>query len=310
MLRRAIVNPHASNNRTARRWPEIHALLEGALGPLESVFTTAPFEAARLATRAIHDGVEEIIAVGGDGTINEIVNGFFEQGSLINEKAGLAFLTSGTGGDFRKSFDIPADIEEQIGRIRDGAVQSVDIGRITFTDHYGREGSRYFVNIASFGLSGALDRAVNAMRIGKYLGGKAAYQLGLLKGMLTYANSDVRIRVDDEFDEEVNCCVAAVSNGRFFGSGMRIAPDASTRDGLFDVVIVSGISAVRLLSKVHTIYRGTHLQFDEVQVLRGRKIVAMPVHESGEVLLDVDGEAPGRLPATFEILPGALRLKI
>ena len=250
--------------------------------------------------------MEQIIAVGGDGTINEVVNGFFEHGQPINPEAVFACLTSGTGADFRRSFDMPDEVYDQIERLATSEIRPIDLGRLTFIDHEGREAVRYFNNIASFGLSGATDRAVNRLKLGKKFSGKTAFFWGMLKALVTYRNQPVRIQVDDGFDEVLDVRVAAVCNGRYFGGSMHMAPHAAPDDGLFDVVIVAGLNTLTLLRRINSIYRGTHLEFDEVTSLRGRKIVATPAEGASGVLLDVDGEAPGRLPATFEILPSAI----
>ena len=306
---RAVVNPHAWGDRTGAVWPSIEAKLRRAIGPIESVFTDAPMAATRLTTQALKDGMEQIIAVGGDGTINEVVNGFFENGEPINPEAMLACLTSGTGADFRRVFDMPDDIEEQIERLAVSEIRPIDLGKLTFIDENGEETVRYFDNIASFGLSGATDQAVNRLKFGKMFSGKTAFFWGMLKALLTYKNQPVRIQVDDIFDEVVNVRTAAVCNGQFFGGGMRMAPHAEPDDGLFDVIIVADISMFGLLQRIHSIYKGEHLKYDEVTELRGRKVVATPAPGAGEVLLDVDGEAPGRLPATFEIVPKAINLR-
>ncbi|NIA13797.1 MAG: FAD-dependent oxidoreductase [Nitrospiraceae bacterium] len=305
----AIVNPHSWGDRTGAVWPDVKTRLAHAIGPIESVFTDAPMSATSLTARALHEGMEQIIAVGGDGTLNEVVNGFFEGGKPINPEAMLASITSGTGGDFRRTLERPLDIDAQIECLATSEIRSVDLGRLTFVDDHGEEVERYFNNVASFGLSGATDRAVNRLTWAKTFGGKRAFQWGMLKALLTYRNQRVRIQVDEAFDQVMNITVAAVCNGRFFGGGMQIAPKAKPDDGLFDVIILSNLNSVSLLRHLPSVYRGAHLANIHVTALRGRKITATPVESEGEVLLDIDGEAPGRLPATFEIVPGAVFLR-
>jgi YegS/Rv2252/BmrU family lipid kinase len=307
---RAIVNPHSGGDRTGVVWPAIARKLEAALGPVDAVFTDGPMAAKILTTQALKDGIEQIIAVGGDGTINEVVNGFFEKGRPINPQAVLAVLASGTGGDFRRIFDISLDMEEQIARIAQSPARSIDLGKLTYRDDAtGEDNVRWFDNIASFGLSGATDRAVNQLTFAKKFGGKFAFQWGAFKALLTYRNQAVRVRIDDTFDEVVNTVTVAVCNGKYFGGGMRIAPDAEPDDGLFDVALLSDAGRIEVLSKLHLIYSGAHIRDRRVRVLRGRKVIATPARGAQEVLLDVDGEAPGRLPATFELIPRALLLR-
>jgi len=265
--------------------------------------------AQRLTAEALRDGIEQIIVVGGDGTLNEVINGFFADGKPINDEAVFAVLTSGTGGDFRRTFGMPDEVDAQIDRMAASEIRPIDLGKLTFINEAGKEEVRYFSNVASFGLSGATDRAVNRLKFGKRFRGRLAFKWGMFKALLRYRNQRVRIRVDDVYDEEVNVRTAAVCNGQYFGSGMWIAPNAVPDDGLFDVVIIANIGLLKLLWNINSIYRGEHLSKDDVTVVRGRKVTALPAEGAGEVLLDVDGEAPGRLPATFEILPGAVQFR-
>lgn len=306
---RAIVNPHSWGDRTGALWPTIEPKLHHAVGPVDVVFTDGPMAAKRLATEALKEGMEQILAIGGDGTVNEVINGFFENGEPINPEAALAILTSGTGKDFRRTFGMPEDIEAQIDRMAASEIRPIDIGKLTFVNEDGQEEVRYFGNIASFGLSGATDRAVNRQKFVRRFGGRFAFKWGAIKALLGYRNRRVRIRVDEVYDQEVNVNTAAVCNGQFFGSGMWIAPNAVPDDGQFDIVIVADIGRLGLLWNFNDIYKGAHLGNPHVTVLRGKKVTALPVDDSREVLLDVDGEAPGRLPATFEIIPAALQFR-
>ncbi len=305
----AIVNPNSWNRRTGALWPKIEAAISRAVGPVEAAFTDGPMAATRLTAKALHEGFEQVIAIGGDGTVNEVINGFFEDGAPINPEAALAVLTSGTGRDFRRTFGIPESVEDQIERMAASEIRPIDVGRVTYVNWEGREESRYFGNIASFGLSGATDREVNRLNFGKRFGGKLAFKWGMVKALLRYRNQPVRIQVDDIFDETLTVSTAAVCNGQFFGGGMRMAPNAAPDDGLLDVVVVAGVGTLKLLWNVNSIYKGEHLENENVRVVRGRRVTALPAEGAGDVLLDVDGEAPGRLPATFEILPGALQLR-
>lgn len=314
MKTHAIVNPNSSGGRTGKNWPETEAKLRAAIGPFEASFTDGMHAATRLTRAAIRGGAEQIVAVGGDGTLNEVVNGFFEDGAskngtLIDEEVVLGLLMSGTGGDFRKTFGIPREIDGQIDILANKGVRKIDLGKLSFVDNEGRDAVRYFDNIASFGLSGAADQAVNNLTYAKMFGGTFAFQWAIFKTLLRYKNQRVRIRVDDEFDETFNVSTAAVCNGQYFGSGMQMAPDAAPDDGLFDVVVIADMTLGEQIRDSKKIYTGEHLDNPKVTALRGKKVVATAEPGVGDVLLDVDGEAPGRLPATFEILPGILKFR-
>ena len=304
----AIVNLHSSTGRTGNLWPAIERRLTQRIGPVETLLTDAPMAATRLTAQALRAGADRIIAVGGDGTVNEVVNGFFDGDRPINDQATLGLLTMGTGCDFRRTFGLPDDLEGQIARLEEGEVRPIDIGKAAFVDHHGEERVRYFDNIASFGLSGATDQAVNELTTAKKLGGKFAFKWGMIKALFTYRNQPVRVQIDDTFDQVLNVKTVAVCNGQYFGGSMHMAPEAKPDDGLFDVIMVTDVGGFELLLKSGSIYKGKHLKYPEVSAAQGRKVVALPEDGADDVLLDVDGEAPGRLPATFEILPKALRL--
>ncbi len=310
----AIVNPASGGGRTGRAWPDIHAKLEAALGPVSTLFTDHPatphsLPAANLARQAVAQGASLVIAVGGDGTINETINGLFADTSDGRAGAALALLNTGTGGDFRKTFDLPADFIGCIERIAAGTSRTIDIGKMSFETDAGEPLSRYFNNIASFGLSGAVDRAVNRARFSKLFGGSFTYQWATLKTALSYKPLPVRIRTDRGLDETINVGIAAIANGRFFGGGMMMAPDAKPDDGLLDLVIMRDTTLGDLFSGGAALQNGTHIENEKVQVVRAEWIEAEPV-SSAPVLLDIDGEAPGRLPARFEIIPATLTLRI
>ncbi len=308
---RAIVNPRSSGGRTKLLWPELATRLSRELGPFDTVFTNGPMAAMRLTASALKDGVEHIISVGGDGTVNEVVNGFFEGDHPINPHATLSIITSGTGADFRRTFGTPDDMDLQLQRVVDGETHAIDLGMLTYRDDAtATTRKRYFDNVASFGMSGMADKVVNQLTFAKKFGGKFAFQWGTLKALLGYKGQRVRLQVDDVFDEVLDINTVAVCNGCYFGGGMKIAPEAEPDDGLLDVIVVRHASVFQILKGLPGLYAGRHLENKKyVFMLRGRKITAEPVRSSDEILLDVDGEAPGRLPATFEIVPRALLLK-
>jgi YegS/Rv2252/BmrU family lipid kinase len=309
----AIVNPRSGGGKTGRAWRIIKETLERDLGPVRVHFTASGstpryLPAAELAAKALKEGAQLVIAVGGDGTINEVVNGFFEKDELINPDAHLAILNTGTGGDFRKTFGLPADLDQCVARIAQGTTRKIDIGRLTFVADDGKEARRYFDNIASFGLSGAVDRAVNRAGVSKLLGGSFAFLCATLTTAIRYKAPPVRIATDQGFDEVVNVGTAAVANGRYFGGGMMMAPKAEPDSGHFDIVIMRDTKFSDLFKGSGKLYEGKHLDDPKVMYFHARSLTATPLGAE-PVLLDIDGEAPGRLPARFDILPSAITLR-
>jgi YegS/Rv2252/BmrU family lipid kinase len=306
-----VVNPRSGNGRTRREWPAIERGLRGLYAQLTIAMTRGRGDATRLVREALKEGHLEIVAVGGDGTINEAINGFFDEHGNIAPDAVFSFVTSGTGGDFRKSFGIAPGAAAAIARLKSAAVRPVDVGRVSCLTVQGAPSLRHFINIGSFGLSGAVVDSVNRARIAKLFGGGFAFAFHSALDMLTYRERSVRIRVDSELDEIAKISTVAVANGQYFGGGMRVAPGAKPDDGLFDVVIMGGASKGQALADMKLIYTGEHVNKSNVRVLRGRKVTAAPVAETRgrPVLIELDGESAGRLPATFEILPRALNLR-
>lgn len=312
---RVIANPRSAGGATGRNWDELLARINRAITPVtgrpvEVALTTAPWDAARLTAEALKDGADQIIAVGGDGTIHECVNGFFENGRPLREEAVLALLPAGTGGDYRRTFSIPLETSEAADICARGGARAVDVGRISFVADDGSKATRYFCNIASFGLSGHVDRAVNRARLPKLFGGRFTFAWCTFRSALRYTPQAVRIKMGDRYDELFNVGTAAVAIGQYFGGGMHMAPMAEPDDGIFDVVIMADTTLKDLLGGDGDIYKGTHIQSPKVTATRAASLLALPVNEDDEVLLDIDGEAPGRLPASFEILPGALKLRV
>lgn len=313
MKTRVIVNPNSANGRTGRQWMKREPLLFSKLGTTDVVFTTGPGEATALTRKALLEGFERIIAVGGDGTVNEVVNGFFDENGVSYSESQLALLIMGTGGDLSKSLGISTNFEESLNIVLRGRVKPIDLGRISCLGHDGQERVRYFVNIASFGMGGEVDIRMNQAKYSKLLGGKAAYYWATLRTLIGFKNKQVRIIVDNHFDETLRIKNVAVANGQYFGGGMWIAPRALMDDGLFDLIILGDIGPVPLIVHTKKFYNGTHLELPGVLNLRGRRIEArIPGSVLGQAqdqcLLDVDGDPFGCLPAAFEILPGVLDL--
>lgn len=299
-----IVNPRSQNGALGRRWPHVAETLRRHF-PFEEARTSAPGDATRLTAAALRDGAECVVAVGGDGTINEVVNGFFDGDTAIVPNATFGIVPFGTGGDFRKTLKISKDLDKAAAVIARGRTTRIDLGRLDFTTHDGKPGTRLFANIASFGASGVVDRMVNESS--KRLGGRLSFLLASAKATFTYKNQRVRLEFDGDAKSAVDMTMntVAVANGCYFGGGMFIAPNASVDDGYFDVVALGDFSPMEVLAAGRRIYAGSHLTHEKVSHRRARTLRAEPI--GGEVVeLDVDGETPGILPATFTVMPRCL----
>jgi YegS/Rv2252/BmrU family lipid kinase len=302
---RVIVNPESNRGRTRKRWGEIREGLKHFIREFKYDFTEKPLHATDLAREAIKDGTELVIGVGGDGTMNEIANGFYEDRRIINPEATLGLVPSGTGCDLIKSLSIPAGLKGALQVITDAPSVRMDVGRVRYRTNEGLEDDRFFLNIADFGLGGEVVREVTERRLQRKA---SSYVRCLVTTMARYKNKRVRIRVDGERLPDGEYLIGAIANGRIFGKGMKVAPDARLDDGLFDAVLIRGFRFLEFCRHGWKLMNGSHVTHPKVSVVRGRRIEAW-ADDGEDVLLELDGDQLGRLPATFEIVPRNLLIK-
>jgi diacylglycerol kinase (ATP) len=307
MKLRLIVNPTAGSGRARARLPELLRTLQRRGIQAQIAETRAPGDATRLVHEARAAGVDCLLIVGGDGTLNEVSQGYLDADGLPLPGPDLALLAAGTGGDFRKSFDIGTSLEEAVERLARAEARPLDLGILELTTHSGETVKRAFLNITSFGLGGLTDRLVNAGP--KWIGGRAAFLVGALRAMASYRNAPVRIRVDGEVWLEAPILNVAIANGRYFGGGMKVAPAADPGDGLFDLIAIHSLTRLQAAALSRHIYRGSHVNEPGVLVTRGSLIEAESLLPRAEVLIDMDGETPGRLPLVARIAKGALKIR-
>jgi YegS/Rv2252/BmrU family lipid kinase len=281
-------------------------------GAFNCAFTEEPGDGRRLAALGAEEGRRLIIACGGDGTVSEVANGILESG----RDAELGVLPSGTGGDFRRSLQIPARTADAARLLLRGRARLMDVGRATYINHEGAEVSRYFLGVASFGMSTDIIRRVKddgsrwlpGASSGR-LGGKLSFAAATVRSTLSSTETNVFVRLDDSTERRLAVSNLCVANARYFGGGMKVAPDATLDDGRFDVITIGDMGALKILTNAHKLYRGTHLRMEQVHQTHARAVAARPARPNEEVLIELDGELPGRLPATFEVLPRALRVR-
>jgi diacylglycerol kinase (ATP) len=304
-----IVNPASAGGATGRAWPALASELRRHFGAFAVAFTERGGEAVEIAGREARGGRSFVIACGGDGTISEVANGILRAG--VGTELGV--LPSGTGGDFRRTLDVPARAADAARSLREGKTRALDAGRVRVTNERGEEEPKFFLNVASFGMGGEVIRRVKSREglpagAARLLGGRLSFAAAALQSALTFEKPSVRVSLDGGAESQLTVANFCVANGRYFGGGMKIAPKALLDDGLFDVVAVGDVSAATVLTNSYRLYLGTHLGMHEVNHARARRVTARPA-SGEEVKLEVDGELVGRLPAEFEILPGALRVR-
>jgi diacylglycerol kinase (ATP) len=298
-----IVNPKSGNGLTGRKWPLIHAMARDRLGSFTSYLTTQPGDAIRITKKNLMEGAEVIVCVGGDGTLNEVINGFMSAERTILQDAVLGFVPHGTGCDFIRTAPIPAKVEQSLDAIKEGYISKIDLGRLQYRDHQDCSRTRYFHNITSFGLGGEVDDRVNSGS--KVFGPFISFIWSAVVSLFLYGKKSIRLKVDNLFDDEVTTWNIAVANGQYHGGGMRIAPDAAIDDGLFHITVVGDLSLAEVLWHFPKLYNGRIKDIKNVSFLTGKKVEAS---SEQQVLLDVDGEQLGRLPVVIDIVPAALRM--
>jgi YegS/Rv2252/BmrU family lipid kinase len=305
MLPLIIVNPSSAAGATGDAWPGIASELATHFGAFNCEFTKERGDAVRYAREGAQNGRQFVIACGGDGTISEAANGILESGVDVE----LGILPSGTGGDFQKSIKVPKRLADAVTALRKGRTRRIDVGRVTYVNHDGDKESRFFLGVASFGMSGDVIRRVKE-NDSSWLGGKAAFAVAMLQTTITKQNTTAVVQLDDHLERRLTVANLCVANGRYFGGGMKIAPEAKLDDGKFDVVTLGDLSALKILTNAHQLYLGTHLGMKQVQNTLATRVSARPFTSEEHVAIEVDGELPGFLPATFEMLPLALRIRV
>jgi diacylglycerol kinase (ATP) len=299
-----VVNPASANGKTGRRWPGIVREAKAAGLDPDVRLTEAPGHATELTRQALRDGAERIIAVGGDGTVSEVVNGFFDGEGAVAPEAELAVVCRGSGCDFIRTFGIPKNSERALRVAAQGGLRTIDLGRVRFTGADGQPAQRRFANVASAGMTGVA--AAIANRSGKPLGASVAFAWAAVSAIVGYHNVRFVIQIDDRRLDRV-CNNVIVANGRYFAGGMKILPGAEPDDGALDVLVFGNISRRDLALNLHKLYRGTHITHPKAELARAVRIEVTP---DQPLPIEVDGEVPGTTPASFDIQPAALRLRV
>lgn len=298
-----VVNPASGNASTGKRWDELSGRIRGLGLEHDALMTHAPGDATELAARAIREGATTVVAVGGDGTINEVANGFFVEG-VDASAAALGLLPMGTGGDFRRTVGVPDDFEPAIHALRERRLRRIDAGKVEAVGLDGSPMTRHFVNIADAGIGGVVVERVN--RTTKLFGGRASFQYAAMMTLLTFKPPMVRVE-SSEASFEGRAQNVVVANGQYFGGSMHVAPGAIPDDGLFDIVLFGDIARLEALRSINDIYSAKHLENPKVQAWRTGRL---RVSSDERVLIDIDGEICGTLPATFTVVPLAIELVI
>jgi diacylglycerol kinase (ATP) len=260
--------------------------------------STSAGEIAKLAEEAASNGAALVVAVGGDGTAHEAVNGLLRAGRGTE----LALVPRGSGNDFARALGISADFDRAIAAARDGRTRTLDAGRVTYRD--GEKEDAYFCSMAGVGMSGSVARRLGTTT--KALGGRVAGLIATLAVFSRWTNVELQVEVDDEMRTGLMEDVL-VANTEYHNGGMRLCPNANPEDGFFDVLLIGDVTKRELLQTLPKLYRGTHLPHPKAELLRGRTVT---VDAASPLPIELDGEQPGMTPVRFEVVAGALRVRV
>jgi len=307
-----VVNPRAGGGKAGQTFGAMRRTIENALGPFEAVFTERAAHGIELARDAVNGGASLVIGVGGDGTFNEVVNGVLTAEPARREQVAVGIIGQGTGGDLLRVLGIEHRLDRYLAAIASGRTRKVDVGHARYVKHDGTRGERYFVNILSVGMGGLVDQYVaNASRT---FGGKATYFAASLKALAHAKEGRLRTSLSwggETSEHRISSYMLAVCNGRYFGSGMKVAPMAEIDDGRFEVVSIGGASKFAFAMTSQRIYQGDHLGKPGVVHLPCDKIFLDLENEDARsvFLIDLDGEPVGVLPLEIEVRPQAITLR-
>lgn len=300
----AIFNPTAGNGRARKAWPAVARRLRDEQFEVQLHQTTGPGHATELARELSRQGVDEIVIVGGDGTLNEVINGLLDGGRTTSSQIVLSVIPCGTGRDFSRNLGIRS-VDQAIELLSDGAVCAMDVGLIEFQNGEESHG-RCFVNVADVGLGAETAAYLN--RSTKVLGGFLSYLIGAARTIIVFQSRPARVIVDGVEVHNGRTGMVVLANGRFLGGGMLMAPMASVHDGRFEILILDHVPKRTLLgSLLPRVYRGKHIGHPAVKHLSGERV---EVSALDRLPFEVDGEQPGTTDLRARVLPSAIRVRV
>lgn len=303
-----IINPASAGGKTKARIPEILELANRFIGEnhYQYSLSEARGHSEELARRAMKNGAQNLIVVGGDGTLNEVVNGLFQAGKPIREKPGIGIIPSGSGGDFRRTLKLSNSFEEAFQRISSNQNRTpLDLCVVTTSE----DRRRYFANISSVGLSAQIGVNTNQSKVLKKINGTLAFNWNIVTTTLRHQRYPLSIRSSSHSEPmkwQANCI--AICNGEYFGAGVRVARDANISNGLLEIVVVHDYNPIGFLKGVNEIKKHDGKPVENMTSFQAEWIEIECDDHEREVLIETDGEFAGKLPARFEILPAAAQL--
>ncbi|MEO5953261.1 MAG: diacylglycerol kinase family protein [Chloroflexia bacterium] len=304
-----ICNPVSGSGRGLALLAIVKRALDGAGVTYSAEVSGKRGDVARLARSAVLSGCNSVIVIGGDGTFFEAVNGIMgpvdpsaAAGSAVGGVS-VGLVQAGRGSDFGRSAGVPSDVDEACVRLVAGRTANFDLGHITYRSFDGQERHRFFANAAGLGFDAEVAQRANSGS--RNLGGTIPYLNSLFRTLISYSNKNIEVRLDGGETKASRVNSFVVANGQYFGGGMKIAPNASLSDGILDVTVLGDLTKPDLIRNVPRVYDGSHLTHPKVSSARASTV---EVTSTDRTLIQADGEVLGLTPATFTIVPAALRM--
>ncbi|HZP89759.1 MAG TPA: diacylglycerol kinase family protein [Actinomycetota bacterium] len=298
-----IVNPHAGKRRVGEEIPELERTLQARGLAYRLLRTEGPGDATRFAREALRDGGRFLVAVGGDGTVHEVVNGMLEDGRPVAPDAVLGVVAAGSGCDLVRTFGLPGDVTRSCQHLLGENTYPLDVGKVTYTDADGRPAVRYFANVAETGLGAAV--AARADRLPTSFG-QSKYFFAFWLTLPRFRLAHLRLQADRR-SYEGPALMVIVGNCQYYGGGMKISPRSYPGDGVLDVLVFKGPKSDSF-TMLPRVYRGEHVPHAHIEEFRVRR--SLTVEADRPLPIEADGEVLGTSPVTFEIVPQAIRMKL
>ncbi len=301
-----VVNPIAGSGKARKAFPSIlHKFRELTDSEIRVAYTTGAGDAIVLTRDAIVNGALMVVSVGGDGTINEVINGFFNNKIPINPFCELGVIDCGTGGGFASTVNLPESIDQQIELILKSSAIPIDLGCVDFIDTSNKPTFRFFIGECQTGIGSLVVSKIGSKL--KAVAGKYAFFYVSTVEALTLKPSRLRVKYDDNIEEEHRLLGLVVGNGIVCGGGMRLTPNAKLNDGLFDVLLIHNMGLVQRLMNLSKVYSGKHILSRHFSTKRCKKIT---IQSDSPVSLEADGELLGYSPFAMKIFPQVIKVKV
>lgn len=298
-----IVNPTAGGNRSEKIWARTRNFLDTLNEPYTFELTTKSMHAANIAKAAVLQGFRKLFIIGGDGTLNEVINGVFSQTEVPTSEVLVGIASVGTGNDFIKTLGIPKNSQKAIALMGNGKPRLIDAG-IAYYHEGGHRKSRYFVNVAGMAFDAEVTRYANRNKTSI---GKIQYTWSLVHSLFYYQSTKIKLQTDDKAPiEETGFCLN-VGNCRFAGGGMMIVPQAIPDDGLFHVTFVKDITKLEVIQNILKLFKGTFLNHPKIYTTTAKNVL---VDSQPPIYLEVEGETLGHSPFEFNIIPGSIQILV